>query len=231
MAIPLGTEVKAIVFDFDGTLVDSTKLKYEARFELFADEPEDVRAIADTVIPTVRGKLRGEIARAILSQTHPHLPAEAFEEKVLDFCRRYDALVEDRIVSQGLFPGAREMLDAAASRCRLYVNSGTPDYALQRLLERLEVAPLLKGIYGIHPSRTEGASFVKKENLSKILVDAGVPPNEVVVVGDGIEDFETAQAHGCHFVGVRSERAALTDEHGTILESVARLADHLFPYA
>ena len=37
--------IKVIVFDFDGTLVDSNRLKYDAFFELFTDDPNHVLTI------------------------------------------------------------------------------------------------------------------------------------------------------------------------------------------
>ncbi len=221
-------KISAVVFDFDGTLVDSLKVKYEARFELFADESEEVRAVAAEVIPQIRGKLRAEIIRAILERTHPDLEKEAFERKVLDYAKRYDELVEDRIVSQGLFPGTREMLDSLRGRLPLYVNSGTPDYALRKLLERLDIAPHFKGVYGIDPSRTEGASVVKRENMQKIVEQEGGEGNVLLVVGDGTEDFDCAQAHGARFIGILTERSGWKEADVPLIKSVAELADHSF---
>ncbi len=199
--------IKAIVFDFDGTLVDSLKIKYEARFELFAEETAAVRAVAAEVIPQIRGKLRGEIIRAVLQRTHGELVgSKAFEERVANYIQRYDRLIENRIVAQGLFPGVREMLESVNVRYALYVNSGTPEYALKKLLERLKSDLFFKAACGIDPSRTEGASVMKQENMQRIIKQASVHPAQVVVVGDGTEDLDCAQASGCSFVAIRSER-------------------------
>lgn len=221
-------KLSAVVFDFDGTLVDSLKVKYDARFELFADESEEVRAVAAEVIPQIRGKLRAEIIRAILERTHPDLEKDVFERKVLEYAQRYDELVEDRIVSQGLFPGTREMLDNLRGRYPLYVNSGTPDYALRKLLDRLEIASHFKGIYGIDPSRTEGASVVKRENMQKIVEREGGAGDAMVVVGDGTEDFACANAHGSKFIGILTERSGWNDADVPVIKSVAELTDHPF---
>lgn len=219
----ISPRVAVVVFDFDGTLADSLAVKYEARFELFANEPENVRAVAAEVIPKIRGKLRGEIIRAILKETHGSLPAEEFEARVLDFSGRYDALVEDLIVRRGLFPGTRETLDGLV-RFKLYVNSGTPDYALRSLVERLKIASYFSGVYGIHPSRTEGAAALKKENLGRIITDAGCPGESVLVVGDGAEDLASAEAYGCRFVGIASERNNWREQNKfPVIDGVAKL--------
>jgi len=201
--------ITAIVFDFDGTLVNSLQIKYEARFELFKEEPSEVRAIAAEVIPQIRDKLRGEIIRAIVSRTHGELVgSEAFEERVFTYCKRYDRLIEDRIVAQGLFPGVRAMLEDVKKRYALYVNSGTPHDALKQLLERLKIDHVFLASYGIEASRTENARVVKRENMERLIHQAGVHPTQVVVVGDGIEDLDCATASGCSFVAIRSERNA-----------------------
>lgn len=220
--------IKTIVFDFDGTLVDSLDVKYEARFELFEDEIEEVRKVAAETIPLVRGKLRGEIIRAILEKTHPDLTGQAFEDKVLDYVRRYDNLVEDKIVDSGLFPGTREILEDVASRYALYVNSGTPDYALKRLVDRLGISDLFKGVYGIDPTRTEKAGILKRENLAKIIDSEQVEAPLCLVVGDGLEYVECAEAHGCAFVGIKSDRGDWNKERNLpMLDSVSDLTSYL----
>lgn len=219
------SQIVAIVFDFDGTLVDSLRVKYEARFDLFASETQQVQAIAAEVIPQIRGKLRGEIIRAILARTHSELSgSDVFEKKALAYIKQYDTLVEDRIITQGLFPGTREMLKRLSAHYVLYINSGTPEYALRNLLQRLHIEQYIHGAYGVDPTRTESAGILKQENLEKIIAEKNTSAQQVLVIGDSAEDLECANTHGCPFIGIFSERTAWNEHHAfPILASVAEL--------
>lgn len=202
---------KRIVFDFDGTLVDSLEVKYRARFEVFAKESAEVRQIAAQRIPELKGKLRSEIIRAVLGQAYPLLTVADLDDKVQAYVHAYDALVEDRIVEQGLFPGVKELLQHLSCDNRIFLNSGTPERALRSLVKRLNIDAYFCGIYGTDPSNADGAQATKIKNMAKIKEKERVHLSDVIVIGDGIEDIESARAHGCLFIGVVSDRNAWAD--------------------
>ena len=58
-------EPKVIVFDFDGTLIDSNRLKYDAYFELFPKDKLHSQAI-ETVLATKYEESRFSILAEIL---------------------------------------------------------------------------------------------------------------------------------------------------------------------
>lgn len=202
---------KSIIFDFDGTLVDSLEVKYRARFEVFAQESVEVRNIAAQRIPELKGKLRSEIMRAVLEQAYPHFSVVELEQKVQEYVYAYDVLVEDRIVEQGLFPGVKELLQHLSRENQLFLNSGTPERALRSLTQRLNIDRYFFGIYGTDPYCAEGAQATKIKNMEKIKEKERVDSSDLIVIGDGIEDVESARAHGCVFIGVVSDRNAWAD--------------------
>lgn len=197
---------KIIVFDFDGTLVDSSRVKHDAYFDIFSQESQSVQDVAKAVIPHIRGKLRGETIRSILEQTHRELlGTSAFDEKVQEYVQRYDSLVEERIISKGLFVGVRELLERWNSQYRVYLSSGTPHYALESLVNKLNLSHVFHGVYGVDHTRKDGAGVMKKENLFKILQLESAMGADACIVGDGVEDLESAREYGSVFIGIHSD--------------------------
>jgi len=58
------------------------------------------------------------------------------------------------------------------------------------------LSPFFRRIYGAPES--------KSINLTTIFLLERVSAREVLVVGDGYSDLESAREHGCEFVGVRN---------------------------
>ncbi|MBF0284872.1 MAG: HAD family hydrolase [Magnetococcales bacterium] len=49
----------------------------------------------------------------------------------------------------------------------------------------------------------------REEILRRILALEGVAPDELLMVGDGVDDHRAAQANGCPFVGLRQDHSTL----------------------
>lgn len=218
---------KVFIFDFDGTLVDSLEVKYRARFEVFAEEPSEVQSIAERVIPCLKGKLRSEIIRAVLKEAYPQKGTEELEQDVLEYVHKYDILVEDRIVQRGMFPGVKEVLEHLSKNNRLYLSSGTPENTLRALVKRLNIEQFFLGIYGTNPDGSEDAQKAKLKNILRISASEQAPPSEVIVIGDGVEDAESARVYGGKFIGILSDRNAWANSPQTfpIVKSICEIQD------
>lgn len=187
--------IKAIVFDFDGVIVDSNRLKEEAFFRVFEGSREVSRELVADVLRRNFGT-RFDILRDILTRSG------AGEDRIVQLmdegARRFDALVQGEIAERGLVDGARELLASLGEKFCLYINSATPETALQATIARLGIGHHFRGIHGMPPALT------KEENLRAILSREGIDAKETVVIGDGIGDLTSARALGTHFIAIAS---------------------------
>lgn len=190
--------LRTIVFDFDGVLVDSNALKYEAFFHLFPGTAPVRRAIRG-VLERGREQTRHAILEAILGAL-PDGPAAGPSDtrrRVEEYAERYNEIVEAGVARCPEVPGAR---DAVEHLCRegraLYVNSTTPGEPLRRLLRARDLSPFFTGVYGGEQG--------KESALREVLRREEAAARDVLVVGDGETDREAAARVGCLFVGVRN---------------------------
>ncbi len=83
--------IKVIVFDFDGTLIDSNQLKYDAYFELFDDNERDIQTIR-AVLAEMYEKSRFDILEEILKR-RGNDDVSLLNHKLNDLANRYNDIV------------------------------------------------------------------------------------------------------------------------------------------
>lgn len=185
--------IKVAVFDFDGVIVDSNRLKDEALFALFDGNPQVPEALVREVHNHNVGT-RFDILRDVFVRAG--MPSGEIGGLVREYGLRYDDVVQRGIAERGLAPGAKETLESLSSDRCLYINSATAHEPLRATVERLGIRPYFKDIFGMPPT--------KEENLCAILSREGVEPQETVVIGDGEGDWRAARACGARFIAVAS---------------------------
>jgi len=184
--------IRSIVFDFDGTLIDSNRLKYEAYFELFPDKERHARIIRDVLSESfeqTRYVILEEILRRLGVEDHTYMKIE-----VSKLAERYNDIV---VAGAKVCPekaGAEEALKKFAPMYRIYVNSTTPDASLKEIIWFRKWDGYFRGVFG-YPHK-------KPETLLRIMALEKLRSDEVLVVGDGESDRESAVKNGCPFVHV-----------------------------
>ncbi|MFO7179370.1 MAG: phosphoglycolate phosphatase [Pseudomonadota bacterium] len=184
--------IRGLVFDLDGTLIDSrTDIARAANHALarhgFPELPES------TIALYVGDGARTLMARAAaLAPEDPRLtPLHA------EFLRYYTA---HPVVSTRVIPGAARALEALFSRYPLAVCTNKPRVTTERVLALLD----LERYFQVVVAGDDLA--VRKPDPGPVLHIAerlGVPPRDLVVVGDGAQDVLAGRAAGAHTVGVR----------------------------
>ncbi len=182
---------KAIVFDFDGVILQSVDIKTRAFESVFSTEaPEAVARILD-YHRAHNGISRYEKFRHAYREILRR-PLGADEEKALG--ERYNATVEDAVSVCPYVPGAREFLEARHALTPFFVASGTPQEELRRIVERRGLSGFFRGVFG---------SPTKKDMiLNAVAAEISCAPSELLMVGDATTDSDAARAVGASFIGV-----------------------------
>jgi HAD superfamily hydrolase (TIGR01549 family) len=180
---------RAVVFDFDGVIVESVAVKSRAFVELFPDRPDLHEAILEHHQDHL-GLSRYEKLRWILAEL---LGEPVDEGRVEELATAFSRLVLEATVRCPLVPGAAETLEAlAAAGVPAYVASGTPEDELRTIVERRGLADRFRGVWGSPRS--------KPEILRRLLAGEALVPQAVVMVGDGLSDHRAAREAGVPFV-------------------------------
>lgn len=199
--------IKAIIFDFDGVIIESSEIKTEAFRELFLDHPAHVDKIVDY------HKANMGVSRFVKFR-HIHanilkLPLTTAEEKELG--NRFTAIVYDKVLNTAFVAGACEFLAGAQEDFLLFVASGTPE---AELLDIAVKRGVLRFFREIHGSPRE-----KKDIIRDILERYHLEPAETVFVGDAESDLKAAGETGVHFV------ARITEGYGELNRCAHQLKD------
>jgi len=177
---------RLVVFDLDGTLVDSRRDIADAANALLAS------CGAPPLAEDRIGRMVGDGAA--------NLVARAFEaaaiERPPDALDRFLALYERRlIVHTRPYPGMIDVLEALAERGPLAVLTNKPLRSKRAILQGLDLARFFAedavvGGDGAFPRKPDPAG------LKHIQTRAAVPATASVLVGDSLIDFRTARAGG-----------------------------------
>ena len=184
-----------IVFDFDGTICDSARIKDEAFRLLYLDEMGD--AFADEVKSyhmANAGVSRFDKIAHIEQQMLGHtLSAERLNE----VAARFGEIVEDQVVAAPLINGVAEFLSSHDDDRILTIASATPTDELRRIVHRRRMTE--------HFSAVEGSPDTKGEIILRYLDRYDILAERAVMVGDQMSDHVAASHAGVAFIGVGNQ--------------------------
>ncbi len=182
--------VRALIFDLDGTLIDS-KLDLALAVNAALEELGRGPLPHDTIFSYVGNWAANLIAHA--------LGEAATQEECLRglefFIKYYSAHKLDNTV---LYPGVRETLDALKGM-PMAVYTNKPVRVSRSIIQELGLAVHFRSVYG-------GNSFERKKpdpmGVELILREFGAAPAQAMFVGDSEIDVQTARNAGTWVCGV-----------------------------
>lgn len=212
-------KISTVVFDFDGTLVDSNAIKRQGFFDVVADEPANT-ARMKTVLATVQGDRHTIFESYIEARRASGIKGPDADALV----RRYSDLVDARVADAPEMPGASQILRGLQQAgLRVFISSATPLDNLERIIERRRWRNWCNGLYG-HP-------YGKSDALRAIRAQLGTDIGSIAN-GDGADDLDSARAVGCSFFPVGDARGVMAGTKVFSLQEVAErlLTSHTMTY-
>ncbi len=181
----------ALIFDFDGVILDSVEIKTEAMRRLFAAEtPEHVAEIV-ALHRRFGGFSRYRKFELIYSDI---LRRPLTPEHSAELGRCFEDLVADAVANCGEIRGARAVLERYCGRTPLFVVSGTPEDELRRIARTRGLDRYFVELHGSPRS--------KPDILADLLTRHGFEAAQCVFVGDAATDLAAARSCGVPFLGI-----------------------------
>ncbi len=178
----------ALVFDLDGTLIDSRRDLATAVNRTRAE-----LGLAPLTLAEVVGMV-GEGARRLVEKAiGAEVPAERFEEVFHRYLEHYRAVCLDTTVA---YDGVPQALARLAAPFPLAVLSNKPEDLSRLILDGLGLGAYFRAVVGGDslPSRKPDPA-----GLLLLARRLAIPPERFLLVGDTAIDAATARAAGCPF--------------------------------
>ncbi|MGA9872014.1 MAG: HAD family hydrolase [Rhodococcus sp. (in: high G+C Gram-positive bacteria)] len=181
----------AVLFDIDGTLVDSNYVHVDAWSRAFTDAG---RTVPSWRIHRCIGMDGDKLLETLVGSSESALALEAKD--------LHASYYEDASKRLEMLPGGRELLEhVSESGLTVVLATSAPENELARLRDLLDVEDIVSVV-----TSSEDAEVAKPEPeiVQVALERAGVDAGNAVMIGDSVWDMKAAHRLGVTCIGVRS---------------------------
>lgn len=171
---------KAYIFDFDGVIKESVKVKSEAFVQLYEAEGKAFQQRVEEY-----HLANGGVSRYIKFRVwNDWLGRPTSEATINVLAKKFAQLVTDNVVSAPFVKGAHSAVISANEQALSFIATGTPDDEINLILERLAFRRYFNEVHG---SSRKKAVIVKD-----ILERYQLSPSKVLFIGDAQTDYQAA---------------------------------------
>jgi phosphoglycolate phosphatase-like HAD superfamily hydrolase len=191
------THFNVAVFDFDGTLVQSTEIKHQVFYDIF---PAECAPVIASILHIEPESSRYRVIPLIVAESRRQgiaLPRGDIEGLISQYA---DGVVA-AVTAAPQMPGADQVLRTFAGCMSVYISSTTPQQQLENFVVQRGWMSLISGVFGFPRD--------KRETVALLLKKHSIPPSRLLVIGDGESDRYAARQNSCPFFHI-SEAADLS---------------------
>lgn len=182
-------KLKAIIFDFDGVIAESTDIKENAFAFLFKAYPKE------TVDRIISYHLQhGGISRF---RKFEYIYKEILGEKLSAWRKKklgieFEGFVHKKVLRCDYVKGALEFLKKFHTDLKLFIVSGTPENEIRSIVNERGLSGFFLEVFGAPQS--------KAQLNKKILNKYSLKPAEVIYAGDSKDDYYGAVENKIRFI-------------------------------
>ena len=174
-----------IIFDFDGVIINSHKVKTLAFYNVFKVYGELYGLKAKKFHLEHIGKSRYFKFKYILKNI---LKSKVTKKKILNLDKEFDHFVQKRI--KKMYPSHHliRFLKNKNNLFNIYISTGTPQANIVKTLKDKKILKYFNKVYGSPKSKNNHIKIIKKNNKKNIFI------------GDSFEDFKVAKNSNIEFI-------------------------------
>jgi len=185
--------IKSIIFDFDGVILDSNKIKSNAFIKLFKDKNKNQEKL-DMIIRYHKDNMGISRNKKIKFYYENILKEKITNKEVDKIASDYSKLVFNKIIKTKFISGSKYFLSKNFKRYLFFVSSGTPENELINICEKRKIDKYFTGIYGSPDN--------KEKHIKRIMKKNSLKENEVIFIGDALADYNAAVKNKIFFIGI-----------------------------
>lgn len=212
--------IRCVVFDFDGTLVDSNAIKHDSFLAVAGEFPGGAE-VMDRILSKSDDATRYQIFDQFVAEIGVNERLRT--TRSAEMAQKYSVRCFSEISRADEIPGARAALEHLSGLgLRLFISSATPIGQLHDLVKARGLAAYVANVYGAPAS--------KAGHVRHILRECRLKSDQLVYVGDSDADVAAAAATGCGFVGISHGDDRFKIRPANCIDSLARLAEIIEGY-
>lgn len=209
-------KMKAIVFDFDGVLVDSVGLKNQAFEEIYQEHFGELTPDVQEYITKHGGLERAKKFTHFYEKSEGRPPT--LDELEL-LSKLFAMKVKQVMIERALIPGVAKTLEELHKRnIPMYIASGTPHEELKEICHQIGLKEYFVEIYGA-PHNKASVIRTAAERFT-------LPFTQILMVGDSMTDWHAAHMTACQFLGVKSQYTIFPEGTETC-DSISRILNKI----
>lgn len=186
----------AIIFDFDGVILDSLKVKDDGFRELFSEFPKEA---VDCLMAYHHD--HGGVSRFVkiryMFETILH--KDITDDTVMVYADKFSKIMLSKLGDPSfLIHDCVNFIKAHHNKVPMHVASGTEENELRSLCATLGLSEYFRTVYG--------SPMEKKDVVGKILSENGYNPSSAVMIGDSMTDHDAARHNDMIFCGYNNKK-------------------------
>jgi len=208
--------IKAIIFDFDGVIIESAQLKTEAFRKLFSQWPDKVE---ETV--SYHLKNMGVSRYVKIQHFYENILKKPYTEEIgSELGRQFSDIVLDEVKKAPFVKGTLNFLENKHQEYMFFIASGTPESELNEIINYRDIKKYFKEIFGTPATKT---GIIKQ-----IMRRYSLREMEVIFVGDAESDQNAARAAGIPFIlRITPENDHLRDSSKYMIENFMQMEEQI----
>lgn len=181
--------IKAIFYDFDGVIKESTDIKSKAFYDLYIEFGEAIAKQVEHYHIQHGGVSRFEKIRY---WHKTHLNIEISDNELELWAQKFSDLVLKKVVESPYVNGALNTITNLSKIYKQYIITGTPQNEIEKICNDLEISHLFEKICGSPTNKIKWCN--------QLMPEIGLSNKEIVFIGDATTDYDAASYYNLYFI-------------------------------